>query len=282
MLGESLIMLFQKTSTRTRISFEAGMTELGGHAICLVWNDSNLHLSKLSYEARCLGDNAAIIMARLKKYEDVCEVQHSVNIPVINGCCNRYHPCQGLADIYTIYEDIIYREKMTNSRKEVSLRDVHLAYIGVHNNVTNSLMEMALLFNVHLILVCPISPDGIVDKGVKEKLKQRGLLIESLDIQAAVQQVDYVYVDTWLDLEFFSRPEYAKIQQERVDKMMPYQLNAKLMQASQAKILHDMPIHTGYEISEEMVHSPQSLIFKQAANRKPVQKAVILYLLDKA
>ena len=276
MLGKTLVMLFQKTSTRTRVSFEAGMTELGGHAICLGWQDSNFHLSKIRYEARCIADNSAIIMARLKDHKDVHEVRDHISVSLINGCCNRYHPCQVLADMYTIYEDIA-------DKKNTSLSDVRLAYIGVHNNVANSLMEIALLLGVKLTLVCPIVPEDIVDKEAKAALQKQGLLDEDLDLKKVAQEVDYVYVDTWLDLEYFGRPEYADMQQERIQKMMPYQLNQQVLQASKAKILHDMPIHVGYEISEDIVEaSPRSLIFQQAANRKHVQKAVILYLLAKA
>ena len=103
--GRTLVMLFQKTSTRTRVSFEAGMTELGGHAINLDWRSTNFTLTKISYETRYLSRNAALIMARLKSHAELMEMVDAATVPVINGCCNLYHPCQALADMLTIAED---------------------------------------------------------------------------------------------------------------------------------------------------------------------------------
>ena len=206
MQAQTLIMLFQKSSTRTRVSFEVGMTELGGHAIYLDWQSSNFHLSKISYEAAYLARNSTLIMARLKKHENLLELNDAATVPVINGCCNRYHPCQALTDMFTIYED------------RGSLDGVKLTYIGVHNNVANSLQELAYIFNVKLTLVCPIGQEEVVDVKMKNKLLEKNLLIETLDVKEAVQQSDYVYTDTWIDLEFFGRQEYAKMQKERMEK----------------------------------------------------------------
>ena len=264
--GQTLVMLFQKSSTRTRVSFEAGMTQLGGHAIYLDWESSNFRLSSIRYEAACLGHNASVLMARLKKHENLQELCKGSSVPVINGCCNRYHPCQILADMLTIYEE------------RGNLEGVKLAYIGVHNNIANSLVEAAHILGIELTLVCPLVPEDIVDLESKKSLIQKGLLKESLDGKAAVKDADYVYTDTWLDIEFFDRPEYAEIQKERLRTMLPYQVNSALLQGSHAKVLHDMPIHLDYEITTEVVEGPHSLIFKQAANRIHAQKAVLLYL----
>jgi ornithine carbamoyltransferase len=263
----SLVMLFQKTSTRTRVSFEAAMTEMGGHAIFMDWNTTNFGLTRLKYEAMYLSRNASIVMARMNRHEDLLELRDGVSVPLINGCCNRYHPCQAMSDMLTILED------------RGAVEGAKLTYIGVHNNVANSLMAVCAALNVSLTLVTPIADEAIVDHELKAKLAGKNLLTETLDAKAAVLDANYVYTDTWVDMEFFNHPDFREMKEQRIAQMLPYQVNAALMQGSRAKILHDMPIHSGYEISEEMVESPQSLIFDQAENRLDAQKAIILELL---
>ncbi len=265
--GRTLVMLFQKTSTRTRVSFEAAMTEMGGHAIFLDWNATNFKLSRIKYETAYLSRNCAAIMARMKLHSDLLELRSGATAPLINGCCNLYHPCQAMADMLTIYED------------RGALAGTRLVYIGVHNNVANSLMAVCAAFGVNLTLVTPIAPDESVDFDLKRKLADRGLLYETKDPREAVRDADYVYTDTWVDMEFFDSPDHAALKEERMRLMAPYQINAELLKDSSAKILHDMPIHPGYEITEEMVESPRALIFTQAENRLEAQKAIILSLL---
>ena len=265
--GRTLVMLFQKTSTRTRVSFEAAMTEMGGHGIYMDWNTTNFGLSKIKYETAYLSRNVAIIMARMKLHEELLELKAGASVPLINGCDNMYHPCQAMADMLTIHED------------RGSLPGAKLTYIGVHNNVVNSLMAVCAAFDVELTLVTPIAPSESIDEDLRANIKSKGLLVETLDLAAAVENADYVYTDTWVDMEFFTDPAYAELKEERIKTMMPYQLNRELLKNSKAKILHDMPIHPGYEITEEIVESPNALIFQQADNRLEVQKAIILYLL---
>lgn len=270
MQGNTLVMIFQKTSTRTRVSFEAGMTEMGGHAINLDWMTTNFTLSKVRFETRYLGRNAAIIMARLKDNRDLLEMEKASTVPVINGCCNLYHPCQALADVLTIAED-----------RPEGVEGARLAYIGVYNNVVNSLVSIAAPLGVHLTLVCPIREPASVDEESRKKLLDRGLLTETLDAAAAVAEADYVYTDTWLDMELFNDPAYAAEKEKRSGIMMPYQINASLLAGSRAKIMHDMPIHPGYEIAEDMIEHEQSIIYDQAENRLDAQKAIMLRLLNR-
>lgn len=264
---KTLLMLFQKTSTRTRVSFETGMSEFGGHAIYLNWIDSNFDLTRIEYETEYLARNASIIMARLIDHESVLKMVEASSVPVINGCCNLYHPCQAMADMLTIFQD---RGELAGAR---------IAYIGVHNNVANSLMAICAALDVHLTLVCPVSYDDIVDDISKKKLAEKNLLFETLDVKQAARSVDYVYTDTWVDMEYFNNPAYKEMKAERIKLMLPYQLNQALLAGLKIKILHDMPIHPGYEISEELIHDPRSLIFTQAENRLHAQKAIILTLL---
>lgn len=266
--GRTMAMVFQKTSTRTRVSFEAGMTELGGHAIYLDWFSSNFQISEIDFEAEYLSRNVAIIMARLKKHEDLLTLKSGSKVPLINGCCNLYHPCQALADMLTIAMD------------RGNMEGVNLCYVGVHNNVVNSLIEITSSLGVNLVLVTPIAkPESTVENAIAKGKKRKTLTWEK-DIRFAVKNSDYVYTDTWVDMEFFNDPEFEKEKQERIEIMMPYQINSNLLKNSKAKIMHDMPIHAGYEITREIVESENSIIFQQAENRLDAQKAIILKLLE--
>lgn len=268
MSNRTLVMLFQKSSTRTRVSFEAAMTEMGGHGIYLDWNTTQFKLSHIRYETEYLSRNAAIIMARMRRHADLLELKAGASVPLINGCCDMYHPCQSMADMLTILMD------------RGSVEGARLTYIGVHNNVVNSLMSICAALGVHLTLVCPIAPEVAIDQQSKDRLRGKKLLHETLDPKEAVSDADYVYTDTWVDMEFFDDPAYAQLKQQRMDTMMPYQLNAELINPTKAKVLHDMPIHPDFEITEELVESPRSLIFDQAENRLDAQKAIIIRLIE--
>jgi len=267
---KTLVMIFQKTSTRTRVSFESGMTRMGGHAIFLNWLTSNFGLTEIWYEAAYLSRNSDIMMARLKLHEDLLEVVKGATVPVINALCNLYHPCQAMADMLTILMD------------RGSMEGAKLTFVGVHNNVVNSLMATCSALGVHLTLVCPIADEKSIDQEIKEKIVKKGLLSETLALKEAVQSADYAYTDTWVDMEFFNNPEFEDIKQERLNIMLPYQLNLEAVGDSDTKIMHDMPIHPGYEMSDDLVAHKNSIIFDQAENRLPAQQAIMLTLLGLA
>jgi len=269
MLGRSIAMLFQKTSTRTRVSFEAAMTEMSGHAIYIDWMTSNFELTEIPFESRYLSRNVSLIVARMKKHQDLLAIAEGSEMPVVNGCCNLYHPCQSLADMMTIALDA------------GTLKDKTLCYVGVHNNVVNSLIEATAALGVQLVLVTPLVNDGAYIDEVIARGENRKTLTWEKDIRHAVTHADYVYTDTWVDMEFFNDPAFAKQKEERLELMLPYQLNHDLLRKSKAKVMHDMPIHAGYEISRELVDDPRSIIFNQAENRLDAQKAVIISLLSR-
>lgn len=269
MLGRSIAMLFQKTSTRTRVSFEAAMTEMGGHAIYIDWMSSNFELTEIPFESKYLSRNVSLIVARMKKHEDLELIAEGSEVPVVNGCCNLFHPCQSLADMLTIKMDAGKLEGLT------------LCYIGVHNNVVNSLIEVTSALGVNLVLVTPLANEGaVIDSVVARGVESKTLTWEK-DVRHAVTHADYVYTDTWVDMEFFNDPQFATQKQERLDLMLPYQLNHKLLAHSKAKVMHDMPIHAGYEIDRELVMDPRSIIFQQAENRLDAQKAIVVRLLER-
>ena len=268
--GQSVAMLFQKTSTRTRVSFESGINELGGHGIYLDWNNTNFSLSEIAYEAKYLSRNTCAILARMKKHEDLEKMALNSDMPVINGCCDKYHPCQAMADMMTIM--------ITAEETNLEVRPLQLTYVGVYNNVVNSLVSILKGFPVHLTLVCP-EKDYVDEESLVLAQKNNQVTFEP-DLKKAVIDAHFVYTDTWINMEVFSDPELQKKNQDKIDQMLPYQINGKIMEGSRAFIMHDMPIHTGYEISADMVDDPRSIIFNQAENRLDAQKAILLYLKD--
>jgi ornithine carbamoyltransferase len=269
MHGRTLAMLFQKTSTRTRVSFEAGMTEMGGHAIFLDWLSSNFQLSDIDFEAEYLSRNVSLIMARLKRHEDLLTLKKGSRVPLINGCCHLYHPCQSLADALTVALD---------SPKK--LKDTKITYIGVHNNVVNSLLEITSALGIHLTLVTPIADDDYISKQAVQRAEKKRTVSWEKNLHIAVKDADYIYTDTWVDMEFFNDPGFAKEKEERIQLMMPYQINSELLKHTKAKVMHDMPIHAGYEITRDIVTDERSVIFFQAENRLDAQKAIILRLAN--
>lgn len=266
----TLAMIFQKTSTRTRVSHEVAMTQLGGHAIYLDWRNTNLVLADLKDEIRYLDRNVDAIMARVMTFEQVREMAEYSRVPVINGCDNMYHPTQALADFLTIKEHL------------GRLEGVHLVYVGIHNNVANSLVEGGTKLGMKITTVTPEFNEASRDQKLLDDAAKTGLFRHTLDLKAAVAEADVVYTDTWVDMEFFLDPKFEEEKKRRIAKMAPYQLNKALLKDSKALIMHDMPIHTGYEIDRWAIESPNSIIFDQAENRLHAEKAVLLTLLGKA
>jgi len=266
--GKSLAMIFQKTSTRTRLSFEVAMTQLGGHSIYMDWLTTNLVLADLRDEMRSISGYVDGIMARVLRNSDLVAMAEASTVPMINGCDEKYHPCQIVADLVTIKE------------KKGRLMGLKLAYIGVHNNICNSLIEGCTKAGVKIVTVTPVVNEASVDTEILEAAKSTGLYEKSLDVKAAVEDCDVVYTDTWVDMEFFLDSQFKKEKEKRVKLMLPYQVNKMLLKGnSDALIMHDMPIHRGYEISEDIIDSPNSVIYTQSENRLHSAKAILKKLL---
>ncbi|MCL4429177.1 MAG: ornithine carbamoyltransferase [Chloroflexi bacterium] len=266
--GKSAALIFQKTSTRTRVSFEVAMTQLGGHALYIDWRTTNFALADITDELQYLSRNVDCVMARLLCDSDLLKMAKASRVPVINGCDEMYHPSQALADLITIKE------------KHGKLKGAKLVYIGVHNNVTNSLIEGCTKTGVKLTTVTPIINEASKDEKLLSEAKKTGLWQSTLDVKKAVADADFVYTDTWIDMEFFTDLMGVTEKEKRIKLMMPYQINAQLLKGSNACIMHDMPIHRGYEISAEAVESPKSVIYEQAENRLYSAKAIYLKLLN--
>ncbi len=273
--GKKLYTLFEKTSTRTFLSFTTGITELGGTYYNQIWEDSNFVLGEPISELRYIGRNVDIIMARLIKNETVEMFGANTSVPFINGCDSTYHPCQILADALTIIEHF-------------GTLDVKLLYIGAKNNVFNSLVEFFTKMGKGTLYgLTPLVNETAVEPDFYEKAKETGYYVEldpTMSMEEAksyVKDMDLLYTDTWVDMEFFNNPAYKQQKEETLAKMMPYQINEALLEGSNAKVMHDMPMHVGYEISEEVEKRFLEFILDQAENRRHAEKAVMAYLLDK-
>jgi ornithine carbamoyltransferase len=264
---KSLALIFQKTSTRTRVSFEVAMTQLGGHALFIDWRTTNFTMADIGDEVQYLSRNVDGVMARLLHNADLQKMMKASQVSVINGCDEMYHPSQCLADLITMKE------------KKGKLKGAKLVYIGIHNNVCNSLIEGCTKTGVKLTTVTPIFNEASRDEALLAEAKKTGLWNSTLDAKKAVADADFVYTDTWIDMEFFTDSKFAAEKEKRLKQMMPYQINAELLKGSNAYVMHDMPIHRGYEISPEAIERPKSVIYEQAANRLYSAKAILLKLL---
>lgn len=264
-----LVMLFQKTSTRTRVSFAGAMAQLGGQFLDMDWKNTQFILAELKDEIRYLSRNADVIMVRALKYASVAEMAEHSHVPIINGCCDTYHPTQALADMLTLREHI------------GTLKGKKLVYVGIMNNVSNSLVVTGTKLGMQVTLVTPLPNEPAVDEDLIATARKTGLYEETDDLKAAVRDADAVYTDTWVDMEYFLDERFADKKKEREDLMMPYQINSDLLHGSRAKVMHDMPLHAGYEVSREVVESDRSIIFPQAENRMHAEKAILLKLLGK-
>jgi len=272
--GKKLYTLFEKTSTRTFLSFTTGITELGGTYYNQLWKDSNFVLGETVSEIKYVCRNVDIIMARLIKNETVELFGKNATVPFINGCDNSYHPCQILADALTIIEHF-------------GSLDVKLLYIGAKNNVFNSLVEFFAKMKKGTIYgLTPLVNETVCGDDFYEEAKATGHYVEldpTMSMEEAkkyVKDMDILYTDTWVDMEFFNNPAFAKQKAETMTKMMPYQINDELLEGSKAIVLHDMPMHVGFEISQSVIDKNLDYILDQAENRRHAEKAIMVTLLS--
>jgi ornithine carbamoyltransferase len=265
--GKSLGMIFEKSSTRTRVSFEVGMYQLGGQALFLSANDLQIGRGEpVPDTARTLSRYLDGIMIRTFAQATVEELARHASIPVINGLTDLHHPCQALADLFTIRE------------KRGKLKGLKFSYVGDGNNMAHSLIEACVRAGMHISLACPpgYEPDAGIMREAKLAAAQTGSEVRlSNDPGKAVTDADIVYTDVWASMG--QESEHAK----RVNAFRGYQVDAKLMKmaAPKALVMHCLPAHRGEEIAAEVIDGPQSVVFDQAENRLHVQKAVLEILM---
>jgi ornithine carbamoyltransferase len=266
---KTLLMLFEKPSTRTRLSFEVGMEKLGGHAIFMETKTSQLGLGGLEDEAKAMSCYPDAIMARVKKHATVAAIAKASKVPVINGLCEKYHPCQALADVMTIKERL------------GKIEGVKVVYLGIGNNVSNSLSVACAKLGAKFTLCAPEKDPDSMDPEVISALLATRNYHENSYISTAVKGADILYTDTWVNMEFFDDPAFAAEKARRESVFKRYQLNRELLEMAgpQAFSMHDMPAHIGYEIDEYALRGPRSLAFVQAENRMWAQMALLVGLI---
>jgi len=263
LIGKSIGLLFNKTSTRTRISFQTGIYQLGAQAIYINTNDLQLGRGEtIEDTAKVLSRYLHGIVIRTYEHDTIVKLALNSTIPIINGLTDLHHPCQALADVLTIQE------------KKGRLKKVRMAYIGDGNNVANSLIEAAVLTGIDLVLACPHGYEP--DKAIYEKARSKGAKVKVLaNPDEAAKDADVLYTDVWI-----SMGQEKEIERKK-KKFEGYQINSRLLSLakSDAIVMHCLPAHRGEEITDEVIDSPQSVVLDQAENRLHTQKALLEMLV---
>lgn len=253
--GKTLGMIFTKSSTRTRLSFEVGIYQLGGYGLFLSANDLQLRRGEtIADTARVLSRYLDGIMIRTFAHKDVEDLAEYASIPVINGLTDWQHPCQAMGDLMTIRE------------KKRRLAGLKLAFLGDGNNVAHSLMEAGAKFGMEIVIGCPrgFEPDPVV-------VARTGARVVIGEPETAIDGADVVYTDVWASMG----QETEAIERARI--MHPFQINRELLALAKpdAIFLHCLPAHRGEEVTDEIMDGPQSAVWDQAENRLHVQKAIM-------
>jgi len=267
--GKNLALIFQKPSNRTRVSFEVGMFQLGGNSLYLAPNEINLGVREsIADVAKTLSRYVDGIVIRTFEHKNCLEMAKEATIPVINGLSDFSHPCQALADLYTVKE------------KLKSLKGLTLAYVGDGNNVCNSLLFTCAKLGVNMNVGCPkgYEPDGSVLRDSKTAAEANGAAINLFnDAFSAVKSADVIYTDVWASM---GQEDEAKARKEA---FKDFQVNKNLVKLAKADVLimHCLPAHRGEEITDDALESKNAVVFDEAENRMHVQKAILIKLLGR-
>lgn len=267
--GKTLGLLFNKPSTRTRVSFEAGIHQLGGDTIFLTEKEIQTGRGEsISDTAKVLSRYLDGIVIRTFQHNDIIEFSKNAAIPIINGLTGLLHPCQIISDIFTIVE------------KKRSTKNLNLAYIGDgSNNIAHSWLLAVGKTGINLKIATPppFQPDPEILKLAQQNVRETkaGSIELTADPKTAIKDADIVYTDVWVSMG------QEKERQERLNQFRPYQINNTLIKSAKpdALIMHCLPAHPGEEVTTELLYSPQSIIFDQAENRLHAQKALLIQLL---
>lgn len=262
--GKTLAMIFEKSSTRTRVSFEVGMYQLGGIAVYLNSKDIQLGRGETAGDtARTLSGYVNGIMIRAFAHNDIVQLAEAASVPVINGLSDLSHPCQILSDLFTVYE------------KKGTYKGLTYAYIGDGNNVANSWIEAAGILGLHLRIATPsaYTPSKSILKRAKE-LNSENILLYNNPTDA-VKDADVVYTDVWVSMG------QENMKEEKLKSFSGFQINEKLLKHAKADaiVMHCLPAHRGEEITSDVLDGKQSVVFEQAENRLHMQKAILKFLI---
>ena len=264
--GKSLAMIFMKSSTRTRVSFEVGMTQLGGHALFLQPSGTQLGRGEtIGDTAQVLSRYCDVIMARVFGHDEVVDLAKYATVPVINGLSDFLHPCQIMADMQTIEEH------------KGTLEGLKIAYVGDSNNVSNSIMQGCTIMGLDVAIGSPkgYTPSDEIMKKASALSKRYGTTLEVMnDPGDAVKGADVIYTDT-----FFSMGQEKS--KEKEDALMPFQVNKALVGKAKEDVIvmHCLPAHRDEELTSEVMDGPHSVVFDQAENRLHAQKAILALIV---
>ena len=265
--GKTLAMLFSKPSLRTRVSFEMGMRQLGGHALYIGPDEAKMGKRESPADiARVLSRYADGIMARVHAHADIVELAQYSEVPVINGLSDTEHPCQALADVMTIIE------------RRGDLRGVNIAFVGDANNVALSLVYAVTMLGGHISIGAPAGyqlPEKVAATAEAYAAKSGGSLTQTANPHSAVEDADVVYTDVWVSMG--QEAEAAT----RMAVFPPYQVSGDLLKGARpdAFVMHCLPAHRGQELTGEVADGPRSALWDQAENRLHAQKAVLVRLM---
>jgi ornithine carbamoyltransferase len=265
LIGRNIGLIFEKASTRTRVSFEVGIYQLGANSIYLNPKEIQLGRGETIHDtAKTLSRYLDAIVIRTFNHNTLIEFASSSSIPVINGLSDLLHPCQALGDMMTVLE------------KKGKLKGINLSYIGDGNNVANSLIEASSMMGINLKIACPkgFEPDTEVLKEQKASAKSEIRIVRNP--KDAAMGADVLYTDVWVSMG------QEKEEKQKKKNFKAYQLNSKILSYAKedAIVLHCLPAHRGEEITDDVIDSPQSAVFDQAENRLHTQKALLEFLLS--
>jgi ornithine carbamoyltransferase len=266
---KNLAMIFEKNSTRTRISFEVAINQLGGHAIVL--NKNQMQLGKgetIEDTAQVLSRYVDAIMIRSYAHETILNLAKNSTVPVINGLSDFSHPCQILATILTIEEHL---GKISGKK---------IVWLGDQNNVLNSLIQACVIFDFELVIASPAEINFSISE-IKKAVKSKAKIKLIHDAKKAVKDADVLVTDTWISMGEEAENNDA-IKQRKINLLSPYQVNKTLMNLAKktAIFTHCLPAYRGYEVSKEVLESKQSVVFDEAENRLHIQKAILVWALQ--
>lgn len=264
LIGKSVGLIFEKSSTRTRVSFEAGIYQLGAQSIYL--NPKEIQLGRgetIADTARVLSRYLHGIVIRTFGHDRLIEFASNASIPVINGLSDQHHPCQALADLMTVKE------------KKGSIEGIRLAYIGDVNNVTNSLIEASSIIGFELIIACPEGHEPVPEVLDSARSKGKGDIIILRNPKEAAGMADVIYTDVWVSMGQEADEE------EKKERLKGYQVNSSLLSCAKndVTVLHCLPAHRGEEITDDVIDGPNSAVFDQAENRLHTQKALLEFMV---
>lgn len=261
--NKSLAMIFEKSSTRTRVSFEVAMSDLGGHSIYLNYRDIQLGRGEtVADTARVLSGYVYVISARVNDHETLIELAECSDVPVINALSDLEHPCQILADLFTIRE---YKNRLNGLR---------FAWIGDGNNVCNSAILGCAIVGMEVVVACPEGYEPDMDIVAKAR-ELGGTVTITHDPAEAAKDADVLYTDVWVSMGDEDERE------KRMHDLRDYQINSELVNLAKhdSIVMHCLPAHRGEEITEEVLEGPHSVVFDEAENRLHAQKALLLKLM---